>query len=51
MSVDEARARASRTPQVFQMPGVLRAGGLPALKVLGEPAAILLETEERLFAA
>lgn len=38
-------------PEVFQMPEVLRAGGLRALKVLGEPAAILLETKERLFAA
>ncbi|MGH2608472.1 MAG: helicase-related protein, partial [Tepidiformaceae bacterium] len=38
-------------PQVFQMPEVLRAGGLPALKVLGEPADILHDTKERLFAA
>ena len=39
------------SPQVFQMPEVLRAGGLPALKIRGEPGEILLETKERLFAA
>jgi len=39
------------SPQVFQMPEVIRAGGLPALKVLGEPAEVLHETKERLFAA
>ena len=38
-------------PQVFQMPDVVRAGGLPALRTLGEPAEILHETKERLFAA
>lgn len=27
------------------------AGGLPALKIIGDPGAILLETKERLFAA
>ena len=37
--------------QVFQMPEVVRAGGLPALKSLGEPARILQETKGRLFAA
>ncbi len=38
-------------PQVFEMPDVIRAGGLPALKTLGEPAEVLQETKERLFAA
>jgi type I restriction enzyme R subunit len=38
-------------PQVFEMPDVVRAGGLPALKTLGEPAMILQETKSRLFAA
>ena len=38
-------------PEVFQMPDVRRAGGLPALKTLGEPADILQETKRRLFAA
>jgi type I restriction enzyme R subunit len=38
-------------PQVFQMPDVVRAGGLAALRTLGEPAEILRETKERLFAA
>lgn len=36
-------------PEVFQMPDVVRAGGLPALRTLGEPAEILHETKERLF--
>jgi len=39
------------SPQVFQMPEVVRAGGLPALRSLGEPAQILQETKGRLFAA
>lgn len=39
------------SPQVFQMPDVLRAGGLEAIKILGEPADILHQTKERLFAA
>jgi len=38
-------------PQVFQMPEVVRAGGLPALRTLGEPADVLHQTKERLFAA
>ncbi len=38
-------------PQVFQMADVVRAGGLPALRTLGEPSEILHETKERLFAA
>jgi hypothetical protein len=33
------------------MPDVLRAGGLEAIKILGEPADILHQTKERLFAA
>lgn len=36
---------------VFRMPDVVKAGGLPALKQLGEPAQVLTETKERLFAA
>jgi type I restriction enzyme R subunit len=38
-------------PQVFQMSEVVRAGGLDALKILGEPGEILHETKGRLFAA
>ena len=38
-------------PQVFQTPEVVRAGGLAALSALGNPADILRETKERLFAA
>ena len=39
------------TPQVFQTPEVLRAGGLAALKMLGNAAEVLRETKRRLFAA
>jgi type I restriction enzyme R subunit len=38
------------SPQVFQLPEVARAGGLPALKALGKPAEILHQTKARLFA-
>jgi type I restriction enzyme R subunit len=38
-------------PQVFETPDVTRAGGLPALRALGQPAEILPQTKERLFAA
>jgi type I restriction enzyme R subunit len=37
-------------PSVFQTPLIVRAGGLPALRSLGEPRAVLRETKERLFA-
>lgn len=39
------------SPEVFQMPDVVRAGGLRALRNLGEPAGVLRDTKERLFAA
>lgn len=42
---------ALETPNIFNTPEVLRAGGLPALKSIGEPAALLLDTKHRLFAA
>ncbi len=38
-------------PHIFQTPEVVRAGGLSALKALGNPADILRETKERMFAA
>ncbi|MBT9145482.1 MAG: hypothetical protein DDT42_01353 [candidate division WS2 bacterium] len=38
-------------PYVFNAPDVIKAGGLPALKVLGEPKEIIYETKKRLFAA
>lgn len=46
-----AGTEALETPQIFSTPEVLKAGGLPALKIIGEPGAVLLETKERLFAA
>jgi type I restriction enzyme R subunit len=39
------------SPQVFDTPEVRRAGGLSALKAFGQPADILRQTKERLFAA
>ena len=39
------------TPEVFQTPEVVRAGGLESLKVLGKPADVLRQTKERMFAA
>jgi type I restriction enzyme R subunit len=38
-------------PTIFQVPEVVRAGGLPALKLLGKPMEIIQETKVRLFAA
>lgn len=38
-------------PHVFSAPEVKKAGGLAALKVLGEPKDIIIETKRRLFAA
>jgi type I restriction enzyme R subunit len=38
-------------PQIFRMPQVVRAGGLPAMQALGRPADVLEETKARLFAA
>lgn len=38
-------------PGVLQVPAVIAAGGLAALKALGSPAEILHETKSRLFAA
>ncbi len=38
-------------PQIFQTPEVKAAGGLNALKKAGEPAELLRETKERMFAA
>lgn len=42
---------ALETPQIFTMSEVRKAGGLDALKLLGEPANVLHETKVRLFAA
>jgi len=38
-------------PEVFRTPKVRQAGGVKALAILGQPAEILRETKERLFAA
>lgn len=38
-------------PYVFNAPDVVKAGGLEALKILGEPQDIINETKRRLFAA
>lgn len=38
-------------PAIFQTPDVVRAGGLPALKLVAKPAEVLMETKQRMFAA
>jgi type I restriction enzyme R subunit len=38
-------------PHIFSAPDVKKAGGLEALKILGEPKDIIIETKRRLFAA
>jgi len=38
-------------PEIFHTPDVIRAGGLAALKTLGNPADVLRETKERMFTA
>ena len=42
---------ALENPHVFEMSDVRAAGGLPALRVIGNPADVLRETKERIFAA
>ncbi|MFZ0959617.1 MAG: hypothetical protein WAO35_01835 [Terriglobia bacterium] len=42
---------ALENPHVFEMSDVRGAGGLAALRVIGNPADVLRETKERIFAA
>ncbi len=42
---------AVENPHVFEMSDVKSAGGLTALKIIGNPADVLRETKERIFAA
>ncbi len=42
---------ALETPEIFKISEVRKAGGLEALKLLGEPSQVLYETKVRLFAA
>jgi len=42
---------ALESPYLFNAPDVIRAGGLHALKILGQPEDIISETKRRLFAA
>jgi type I restriction enzyme, R subunit len=37
-------------PHIFEMSDVKAAGGLPALKAIGDPSEVLRETKERMFA-
>jgi type I restriction enzyme R subunit len=39
------------TPEIFRVPAVMQAGGIPALKQLGNPADVLRDTKVRMFAA
>ena len=38
-------------PRIFQIPDVVRKGGLDALKIIGNPQNVILETKKRLLAA
>ncbi|OGH62072.1 MAG: hypothetical protein A3G34_13680 [Candidatus Lindowbacteria bacterium RIFCSPLOWO2_12_FULL_62_27] len=42
---------ALENPQIFKTPDITRAGGLAALKALGNPADVLRQTKELMFAA
>ncbi|HRJ08889.1 MAG TPA: DEAD/DEAH box helicase family protein [Prosthecobacter sp.] len=42
---------ALETPHIFDAPMVVKAGGIPALRLFDEPAKLLTGTKERLFAA
>ncbi|RLB03622.1 MAG: restriction endonuclease subunit R, partial [Deltaproteobacteria bacterium] len=48
---EEGGTEELENPYIFNAPEVVKAGGLEALKVLGEPKDIILETKRRLFAA
>jgi len=47
----KAGTEALETPHIFNTPEVVKAGGIGALQLFGEPAALLVSTKERLFAA
>jgi type I restriction enzyme R subunit len=47
----KAGTEALETPHIFNTPEVVKAGGITALKLFGEPATLLVNTKERLFAA
>jgi type I restriction enzyme R subunit len=48
---EQAGTDGLENPHIFELSSVKRAGGLAALKVLGNPHDVLLETKERLFAS
>ena len=47
----KAGTEALETPHIFGTPEVVKAGGIAALLLFGEPAELLVSTKERLFAA
>jgi type I restriction enzyme R subunit len=47
----KAGTEALETSHIFGTPEVEKAGGIAALRLFGEPAALLVSTKERLFAA
>ncbi len=51
MQFARAGTEGLESPRIFETPEVRRAGGLPALREIGEPASVLRETKERMFAA
>ncbi|HOX23271.1 MAG TPA: helicase-related protein, partial [Elusimicrobiales bacterium] len=46
----QAGTEGLENPAVFQTPGVMNAGGLDALRSLGRPSDVLMETKNRMFA-
>ena len=48
---DRGGTEGLENPQIFQTPEVKAAGGLPALRLAGNPRALLIETKARMFAA
>lgn len=45
-----AGTEALENPLIFSVPAVKHSGGVPALRKLGEPVAVLLEAKRRIFA-
>jgi type I restriction enzyme R subunit len=46
-----AATESLENPHILETPAVVRAGGLAALKTLGQPADLLRDTQARRFAA
>jgi len=51
MQFARAGTEGLESPQIFQTPDVAQAGGLTALKAIGDAAEVLSETKKRIFAS